>query len=184
MSVISYLRVSTADQSIENQRALISKSYAIDDEFTDEAVSGATTAASRNGWQECLRYLRKGDVLVVVAIDRLGRSAVDVLSTVEQLQARGVSIVSLREGFDLSTPVGKMMLTMMAGFAQMERSVMAERREAGMARARAEGKHMGRPRVTSTEAIRAALTKHEGNVSAVARELSCSRATVIRARDA
>lgn len=61
--------------------------------------------------------MREGDTLIVIAIDRLGRNTIDVLSTVEMLQAKGVKVVSLREGFDLSTPVGKAMLTMMAGLA-------------------------------------------------------------------
>lgn len=73
---------------------------------------------------------RKGDVFVVVAIDRLGRDAVDVLTTVKTLADKSVKVVSLREGFDLSTPAGKMMLHMMAGFAEMEKSIIAERRDA------------------------------------------------------
>ncbi|MGL4724478.1 MAG: recombinase family protein [Scandinavium sp.] len=97
---------------------------------------------------------REGDIFVVAAIDRLGRNAVDVLNTTNEIAAMGARLVSLREGFDLSTPVGKMMLNMMAGFAEMERNLTDERRLAGMARARAEGVHMGRPRHPHEEEIR------------------------------
>lgn len=129
-----------------------------------------------------LEYVREGDTLVVSAIDRLGRNTVGVLETVEGLKARGVHVVSLRESFDLKTPIGQMMLTMMAAMTQMERSLIAERREAGMVRARSEGIHMGRPRETSVESIKNALQRLNGNVSAVAKELGCSRQTVMRAR--
>ncbi len=89
----------------------------------------------------------------MVAIDRLGRNTVDVLSNVESLQTRGVRVVSLREGFDLSTPIGKAMLTMMAGLADLEKDLISERRKAGIERAKAEGVHMGRPVKASSEAV-------------------------------
>lgn len=148
MAVISYLRVSTTDQTVENQRQQIeSAGYLLEDDFVfkDEGISGTVPAERRSGLMEAIRTARRGDVFVVVAIDRLGRNAIDVLSTVETIKAKGVKLVSLREGFDLSTPAGQMMLHMMAGFAEMEKSIIAERREAGITRAKAEGVHCGRP---------------------------------------
>lgn len=148
MTVITYLRVSTNDQTTENQRRQIQEAgYQVepDFEFCDDGISGGVPASKRPGLTEAIKMARKGDVFVVVAIDRLGRDAVDVLSTVKTLSAKGVKVVSLREGFELNTAAGKMMLHMMAGFAEMEKNLIAERRNAGMERARAEGKHMGRP---------------------------------------
>ena len=183
MTTIAYLRVSTDDQTVANQRLQIeAKGYKIDREFSDDAISGSTSASERPQFKAMLDYLRDGDKLVVAAIDRLGRNTIDVLQTVETLKNKGVSVVSLRESFDLTSPTGQMMLTMLAGLAQMEKAIIAERREAGMARARAEGKHMGRPRETPVEAILEALKANEDNVSATARDLGVSRATVIRAK--
>lgn len=148
MAVISYLRVSTRDQTTENQQQQMEDAgYQVDDDFVfvDEGISGSVPAAKRPQLCEAIRTARKGDTFLVVAIDRLGRSAVDVLGTAETLTKKGVRLVSLREGFDLSTPVGKMMLHMMAGFAEMERAIIMERTDAGIARARAAGKHCGRP---------------------------------------
>lgn len=183
MTTIAYLRVSTDDQTVANQRLQIeSKGYRVDREFSDDAISGSTSASERPQFKAMLDYLRDGDTLVVAAIDRLGRNTIDVLQTVETLKNKGVSVVSLRESFDLTSPTGQMMLTMLAGLAQMEKAIIAERREAGMARARAEGKHMGRPRKTPVKAILEALKANESNVSATARDLGVSRATVIRAK--
>jgi putative DNA-invertase from lambdoid prophage Rac len=150
------------------------------DRVFEDILSGSTM--DRSGFKAMIDYVRDGDTLVVTAIDRLGRNTIGVLETVETLKARGVRVVSLRESFDLTTPVGSLMLTMMAAMAQMEKSLIAERRDAGMARARSEGIHMGRPRETSVEDIKEALARLQGNVSAVARELGCSRQTVMRAR--
>lgn len=149
MTVITYLRVSTSDQTIENQRRQIQDAgYQVeaDFEFCDEGISGAIPSSKRPALNDAMKMARKGDVFIVVAIDRFGRDAVDVLNTVRKLSEKGVKIVSLREGFDLSTPAGKMMLHMMAGFAEMEKNLIAERRAAGIERAKAEGVHMGRPK--------------------------------------
>ena len=145
-TVIGYVRVSTSDQNVENQKQQIADAgYSVTRWFSDEAVSGAIKAGERPGFGELLSYVREGDTLIVIAIDRLGRNTIDVLSTVEKLQTKGVKVVSLREGFDLSTPVGKAMLTMMAGLASLEKDLIAERRAAGIKRAQAAGKHCGRP---------------------------------------
>lgn len=180
MATIAYLRVSTGDQSTDNQMLQIKQGgHKVDRSFED-TVSGSTM--DRIGFKAMMDYVREGDTLVVSAIDRLGRNTIGVLETVETLKARGVRVVSLRESFDLTTSVGQMMLTMMAAMAQMEKGLIAERREAGMARARSEGIHMGRPRETSVTVIKEALERLQGNVSAVAKELGCSRQTVMRAR--
>src|SRR5690606_38529267 len=111
--------------------------------FSDEAVSGATKAKNRPGFGALLQYVREGDTVVVYAIDRLGRNTIDVLETLEQLKAKGVAVVSIREGFDLSTPIGKAMLTMLAAMAELERANIKARQMAGIERARAEGRNLG-----------------------------------------
>lgn len=115
----------------------------------------------------------------MIAIDRLGRNTIDVLSTVEMLQVKGVKVVSLREGFDLSTPVGKAMLTMMAGLASLEKDLIAERRTAGIKRAQSEGKHCGRPVKATVKQVRA-LLEQGYSPAAVQDRLAISKATFYR----
>lgn len=179
-TVIGYVRVSTSDQTVENQKQQINDAgYSVNRWFSDEAVSGAVKAAERPGFGELLSYVREGDTLIVIAIDRLGRNTIDVLSTVEMLQMKGVKVVSLREGFDLSTPVGKAMLTMMAGLASLEKDLIAERRTAGIKRAQSEGKHCGRPVKATVEQVRELLA--QGYSPAVVQDkLAISKATFYR----
>ena len=92
-TVIGYVRVSTSDQTVENQKQQINDAgYSVNRWFSDEAVSGAVKAANRPGFSELLNYVREGDTLVVIGIDRLGRNTIDVLSTVEILQTKGVKV--------------------------------------------------------------------------------------------
>ncbi|HBK4619957.1 TPA: recombinase family protein [Klebsiella michiganensis] len=179
-TVIGYVRVSTSDQNIENQKQQIADAgYSITRWFSDEAVSGAVKASERPGFGELLSYVREGDTLIVIAIDRLGRNTIDVLSTVEMLQTKGVKVVSLREGFDLSTPVGKAMLTMMAGLASLEKDLIAERRTAGIKRAQSEGKHCGRPIKATVEQVQDLLAQGLPP-AAVQHRLGISKATFYR----
>lgn len=180
MEAIGYCRVSTDDQSIDNQQMQIEEAgYNIAKWFTDEAVSGSVKASSRDGFSRLLAYAREGDTVVVVAVDRLGRDTIDVLSTVKSLQAKGVRVVSLREGFDLSTPIGEAMLGIMSTLAQLERSLIAERRKAGIERAKAEGVHMGRPSKASPEAVQTLISQGKTRLQ-IQEELGISRATFYR----
>ncbi|EKQ7210793.1 MULTISPECIES: recombinase family protein [Citrobacter] len=179
-TVIGYVRVSTSDQNVENQKKQIADAgYSVTRWFSDEAVSGAIKAGERPGFGELLSYVREGDTLIVIAIDRLGRNTIDVLSTVEKLQAKGVKVVSLREGFDLSTPVGKAMLTMMAGLASLEKDLIAERRTAGIKRAQSEGKHCGRPVKATVEQVKGLLDQGF-SPAVIQRRLGISKATFYR----
>ncbi|HBA3987371.1 TPA: recombinase family protein [Escherichia coli] len=179
-TVIGYVRVSTSDQNVENQKKQIADAgYSVTRWFSDEAVSGAIKAGERPGFAELLNYVREGDTLIVIAIDRLGRNTIDVLSTVEMLQMKGVKVVSLREGFDLSTPVGKAMLTMMAGLASLEKDLIAERRTAGIKRAQSEGKHCGRPIKATVEQVQELLAQGY-SPAGVQDKLTISKATFYR----
>ena len=180
MSVIGYARVSTNEQTIANQQQQISEAgYQVTKWFNDSAVSGGIKASERQGFSDLLNYVREGDTLICVAIDRLGRNTIDVLSTVELLQAKGVKVVSLREGFDLSTPVGKAMLTMMAGLASLEKDLIAERRTAGIKRAQSEGVHCGRPIKATGEQVKQ-LVKAGMSPKDIMSRLNISKATFYR----
>lgn len=181
MAVIGYVRVSTGEQSVEAQRHSIEQTHKVEEWFVDEGVSGAVKAIDRPGFAELFKFVRKGDTLIVPAVDRLGRDTIDVLSTVEALCGKGVSVISLREGFDLSTPIGKAMLTMLAAVAELERSNIKARQMAGIARARAEGKALGREK-TIDDALVARWRKENGaSIQVTAAQFGISSASVKRA---
>lgn len=130
---VAYYRVSTLDQSIEAQREALGGGF--DEEFTDEGVSGATLAADRPGFSKLLAHVRKGDTLVVYAIDRLGRDALDVQGTVKRLLDKGV-IVDVRGLGPISGDAGKLIVAVLAQMAEIERNRIRERCETGREAAR------------------------------------------------
>lgn len=180
-ATIAYVRVSTDDQTTNAQRHAIENRYKVARWFSDEATSGVIKAKDRAGFGQLLSYVREGDTVVVYAIDRLGRSTIDVLETVEALKGKGVAVLSIREGFDLSTPMGKMMLTMLAGLAELERSNIKERQLAGLERARAEGKSLGREKVIDDEAVAQWRQENSASIKATADRFGISTASVKRA---
>ena len=180
-ATIAYVRVSTDDQTTEAQRHAISQRFNVNDWFSDEATSGATKALQREGFKALHAYARKGDTVVVAAIDRLGRDTIDVLETVEALKAKGVTVVSMREGFDLSSPVGKAMLTMLAAVAELERANIKARQMAGIERARAQGKKLGAPKVINDQAVADWRKENSASIADTAKHWGISTATVKRA---
>jgi len=184
-----YGRVSTDTQSTDNQRVELAQAgYPIPDEFwfSDHGVSGKTCATQRPEFSNLLTRIRSGETLVVSKLDRLGRDAVDVMQTIRLLSDRKVKVVVIQLGnTDLTSPPGKMLLTMLAAVAEMERDLLVERTQAGLQRAKAQGKKLGRPaKTTDTQrkSIRDDLKKGV-SVSQMARQHSVSRATVIGIRD-
>jgi putative DNA-invertase from lambdoid prophage Rac len=189
MEVFGYGRVSTGQQTAENQRLELEKAgYPIKPEywFADEGISGKTAASQRPAFKQLKSQIRRGETIIVNKLDRLGRDAIDVLQTVKQLGEMGVKVVVLQLGnTDLTSPAGKLFLMMLSAVAEMERDLLVERTQAGLARAKAEGKLLGRPSKTTPEQ-RQAITEKLANglsVSAVARDYNISRATVIGIRD-
>ncbi|MEL7979214.1 recombinase family protein [Vreelandella titanicae] len=180
-TTIAYVRVSTDDQTTNAQRHAIESRYKVARWFSDEATSGAIKAKDRIGFRQLLNYVREGDTVVVFAIDRLGRNTIDVLETVEVLKSKGVAILSIREGFDLSTPMGKMMLTMLAGLAELERFNIKERQLAGLERARAEGKNLGREKVIDDKAVVLWRQENSASIKVTADHFGISPASVKRA---
>lgn len=184
-----YGRVSTDTQSTENQRVELAQAgYQIPDEFwfSDQGISGKTCATQRPQFGTLLSKIRSGETLVVSKLDRLGRDAVDVMQTIRLLGDRNVKVIVLQLGStDLTSAAGKLLLTMLAAVAEMERDLLVERTQAGLQRAKAQGKKLGRPAKTTGEqrqSIRADL-KSGISVSQLARQHAVSRATVIGIRD-
>ncbi|ROM29502.1 resolvase [Pseudomonas protegens] len=182
-AIIAYTRVSTDGQSIESQRHAIGHRFNVSEDgwFTDEATSGTTRAMQRKGFAALFSYARKGDTVVVAAIDRLGRNTIDVLETVEALKAKGVTVVSMREGFDLSNPTGKLMLTLLAGVAELERENIKARQMAGINKAKADGRKLGAPKQHDDAAIVAWRKETSSSIKATADHWGVSTATVKRA---
>lgn len=178
MAVIGYLRVSSGEQSVEAQRYSIELTHKVETWFADEGVSGAVKALQRPGFAELFKLIRKGDTLIVPAVDRLGRNTIDVLNTVETLQGKGVSIINLREGFDLSTSIGKAMLIMLAAVAELERSNIKTRQMAGIANAKAEGKALGREKTIDDAAVFIWRKENSASIKSTAEHFSISPASV------
>jgi len=188
MAVFGYGRVSTCQQTTENQRLELERAgYQIEPDywFADEGVSGKVAASQRPAFKRMLGMVRKSETLVVAKLDRLGRDAIDVLQTVRQLGERGIKVIVLQLGdTDLTSSGGKLLLTMLAAVAEMERDLLVERTQAGLARAKAEGKTLGRPPKTTPEQRTEILQRLElgDSVSALARLYSVSRANIIGIR--
>lgn len=131
----------------------------------------------------CNRGLGRGDTLVVVSIDRLGRSLSDLVGMLENFKKRGVHFRSLREGIDTTTAMGKMFCQISSAFAEYERALISERTTAGLQTAMAKGARMGRPPAKTDEQKATARRVHKTGetISAIAKILGVSRATVRRA---
>jgi putative DNA-invertase from lambdoid prophage Rac len=184
-AIFGYARVSTHGQDIANQRLEMERAgYAIQDAFwfADTGVSGSTKAAERPQFKVLLDRIRPGETLVVSKLDRLGRDALDVGQTVKILAERQIEVVVLQLGkLDLASPAGKMMLTMLAAVAEMERDLLIERTQAGLARAKAQGRTLGRPaKTTPGERTRIVQARKQGaSISALARQFGVARATIL-----
>jgi DNA invertase Pin-like site-specific DNA recombinase len=129
VSVAAYLRVSTGQQSVDQQQDAVAAAGIIPDRVFTDTASGRA-GSNRPGWTECIGWLREGDQLVVVAVDRLGRSVREVAAALHELTTRGVHVRSLREGVDTSTPTGRAVTSIMATIAELELELGKERRAA------------------------------------------------------
>ena len=187
--VFAYCRVSTSGQTTDNQIQEIAAAgfNVLQTRAIAETISGSIAACERPGFKKLMEKLEAGDVLVVTKLDRLGRNAMDVRQTVEALADLGVKVHCMAlGGVDLTSPAGKMTMAVISAVAEFERDLLIERTQAGLARAKSEGKVLGRPRALSDAQEVDALQRLGGGeaVAAVARALKTSRATVMRVRDA
>jgi DNA invertase Pin-like site-specific DNA recombinase len=147
-----------------------------------DKLSGTSTRQQRPGLAALLDYAREGDAIVVVGIDRLGRNAAEVMTTIRDLGERGIVLRSLREGIDTSNATGRMVAGVLASLAELELELGRERRSASREARRARGQSVGRPKALDTSKMALAQRMHASGESAstIAATLGVSRATVYR----
>ncbi len=179
---LGYARVSTAHQSLDQQLdALTTAGVDAARVYTDK-LSGTSTRQQRAGLAALLDYARRGDAIVVVGIDRLGRNAAEVMTTIRDLGERGIVLRSLREGIDTSNATGRMVAGVLASLAELELELGRERRTAARDARRARGQSIGRPKALTDDKAALARRMHDTGESAttIAATLNVSRATVYR----
>ncbi len=174
-----YARVSTFDQEPENQLAELRRYAAVREwtvaEHVDRGISGAKDRRPALDAPLADARRRRFDVLVVWRLDRLGRNLRHLITLLEELSALGIAFVSLNEGIDATTPAGKLQMHILGAIAEFERARIAERVKAGLQRARAQGKRLGRPR-----RARATIAVPGGSVREAARIWGVSKSTAAR----
>jgi putative DNA-invertase from lambdoid prophage Rac len=184
----AYVRVSTTGQTTENQvQEIEAAGFTVEPHrIVAETISGSIAIARRPGFLRLLDRLEAGDVLVVTKLDRLGRDAIDVSTTVAQLAEVGVRVHCLAlGGVDLTSSTGKLTMGVINAVAEFERDLLIERTQSGLKRAKASGKALGRPpRLDETlrQQVREEL-KTGASVSALAKKFGTSRQTIMRVRD-
>lgn len=181
----AYCRVSTADQHTDNQvREIEAAGYRIDPKrIIGETISGSTAAFERKGFVKLVDRLESGDVLIVTKMDRLGRNSMDVLSTVERLASEGVKVHCLAlGGMDLTSAPGRMTMQVITAVAQFELDLLKERTQAGLSRAKASGKTLGRPAALNQEQrSKILVARSEGaSLGQLAKQYGVSRSAIQR----
>ena len=184
----AYVRVSTACQTTENQiQEIEAAGFAVTPRrVVSETVSGSSAIEQRPGFMRLMDKLEQDDVLIVTKLDRLGRNAIDVATTVDRLETMGVRVHCLAlGGVDLTSPAGKMTMGVINAVAQFERDLLIERTQSGLRRAKAEGAVFGRPATLDAEQRDAVLTDLAAGVSVseLAKQHGTSRQTIMRVRD-
>ena len=177
---LGYARVSTAHQSLDQQMDALTAAGVDGTRVYTDKLSGTSTRQQRPGLAALLDYARQGDAIVVVGIDRLGRNAAEVMTTIRDLGERGIVLRSLREGIDTSNASGRMVAGVLASLAELELELGRERRSAAREARRARGQHIGRPKSLDSSKAALAQRMHASGESAstIAAALGVSRATV------
>lgn len=183
----AYARVSTSDQETQNQVAEIAAAgFRVETHrIITETISGSVAIAQRPEFARLLDKMEQGDVLIVTKLDRLGRDAIDVASTVSQLEEMGIRVHCLAlGGVDLTSSAGKLTMGVINAVAQFERDLLIERTQSGLARAKAEGKRIGRPPALSPAKAEEARHRLQAGdaIAAIARDMGVSRQTIMRIR--
>src|SRR6516225_3841324 len=185
-----YLRVSTTDQTVENQQRELQAvaerhGWNVVAVFTDAGISGTKGRDKRPGYDELCRGIarREFDQVAAWSVDRLGRSLQELVGLLGELHAKGVDLYLHQQGIDTGTPAGKAMFQMMGVFAEFERAMIVERVKAGLSRARSQGKRLGRRPVSEAvvERIREHLAGGAGIIK-TAKLIGCGVGTVHRIR--
>ncbi len=184
-----YLRVSTGEQTLANQREALmavaeQRGWTVVATFEDNGVSGAKGRDKRPGFDALCRAVTRAEINLVAcwSVCRLGRSLQHLVTFLGELQAKGCDLYLHVQGLDTSTPSGRAMFGMLSVFGEFERAMVSERTRAGMARARAAGKHLGRPREVSPLKARLILADRKAGQSyrKVAARYGVSDTTVVR----
>src|SRR5215470_18211615 len=186
-----YLRVSTDRQTVENQGIQLRqvaerRGWEVVEVYNDAGISGAKERKDRPGLDRMLNDAsrRHFDVVLCWAIDRLGRSLIDLLGTIQHLEAVGVDLYIDQQSIDTSTPMGRLIFSVCGAFAQFERSMIQQRIHAGLNRAKAQGKMLGRPKVDDQKAAAILRSLEQGiGVKRTAAALNCGIGTVLRVRN-
>jgi DNA invertase Pin-like site-specific DNA recombinase len=174
---VGYARVSTDDQKMDLQRDALTKAGC--ERIFEDTVSGSKTA--REGLDRARDALRKGDVLVVWRLDRLGRSLRHLIDLMAEIEAQGIGFESVTEAIDTTTPGGRLVFHMFGALAEFERNLLRERTNAGLVAARARGRKGGRKPVLDARKQALALDLYETrrhSVEDVCRTVGCSRSTL------
>lgn len=185
MRIFIYARVSTTEQDTESQiKEIIASGFDVEtNRVIRESVSGSTATADRKEFGRLLDKLEKGDVLVVTKLDRLGRNAIDVSSTVSKLENIGVKVHCLQlGGIDLTSSAGKMTMGIVNTMAEFERDLIIERTKMGLINAKEKGVILGRPpKLTNEDKVKIIAKLKEGvSVSSLAREFNVARPSIQR----
>lgn len=184
----AYCRVSTTEQNTANQRREIeSAGFKVEPHrIIEEHISGSLAACQRPAFSKLIDRMESGDVLIVTKLDRLGRNALDVRTTVEKLAMSGIRVHCLAlGGVDLTSSAGKMTMQVISAVAEFERDLLIERTHAGLNRAKKEGKRLGRPPALNPQQKDAVLDKIKTgmSISAIAREFDTTRQTILRVKN-
>lgn len=180
-ALIGYARTSTTDQAagLEAQLRDLRNAGCEEDHLFSEQLS--SVADKRPALEAALKFVRKGDTLIVTKLDRLARSVADLVAITEALKARGVGLRILAMNLDTGTPTGKLMLNLLGSIAEFERELMLERQREGIAKAKAEGKYKGRQPTARRQADKVLALRRQGkSASDIVEALGISRASVFR----
>ena len=179
---LGYARVSTGHQSLDQQIDALTAAGVDATRVYSDKLSGTSTREQRPGLASLMDYAREGDAIVVVGIDRLGRNAAEVMTTIRELGERGIVLRSLREGIDTSNATGRMVAGVLASLAELELELGRERRAAARDARKARGQSIGRPKALDKSKAALAQRMHASGESAstIAATLGVSRATVYR----
>jgi DNA invertase Pin-like site-specific DNA recombinase len=175
--IVGYARVSTIDQNLDIQEDKLRKAGA--EKLFSEKMSG-TQAGKRDRLQDCLEFVREGDVLLVTRLDRIARSSVDLHNIIAMLEAKGVGFRTTDQaGVDTTSSQGKLLIGMLGAVAEFENNLRRERQRDGIDAAKARGAYKGGKARIDRERVREMLSRGE-SPSAIARALGINRASVYR----
>ena len=176
--LIGYARVSTEDQDLDAQIAALKRAGCEPDHIHTDKASGVSR--KRPGLAMLMKDVREGDTVVVVSLDRFGRSIFDLLKRLEELEARGVRFKTLSQPIDTGTPIGRLLLHVLGAVAEIERALIAERTKRGMQHRKAQGAKFGREWALTVEQRREVRRLYKSGIKpgVIAKRFGISRGSV------